>query len=69
MRLILPRLKRLEESSRSKQRDAVLSGVPFLSSAPEVVKRMLKLARVGPGDVVYDLGCGPQRRELARISA
>jgi 16S rRNA A1518/A1519 N6-dimethyltransferase RsmA/KsgA/DIM1 with predicted DNA glycosylase/AP lyase activity len=38
-----------------------LSGVPFLSSPPEVVKRMLEVARVGPDDVVYDLGCGDGR--------
>ena len=62
-----PRLKRLEEPSRSKRRDAVLSGVPFLSSPPEVVKRMLKLARVGPGDVVYDLGCGDGRILIAAV--
>ena len=64
-----PRLKRLEEPSRSKQRDAVLSGVPFLSSPPEVVKRMLKLASVGPGDVVYDLGCGDGRILIAAVEA
>lgn len=38
-----------------------MSGVPFLSSPPEVVKRMLEVARVGPDDVVYDLGCGDGR--------
>ena len=30
--------------------------VPFLVTPPEVVDQMLKLARVGPADVVYDLG-------------
>lgn len=30
-------------------------------SAPEVVGLMLDLAQVGPGDVVYDLGCGDGR--------
>jgi len=49
------------EPNRSKRRDALLSGVPFLSSPPQVVKRMLKLANVGPTDVVYDLGCGDGR--------
>lgn len=38
-----------------------MSGVPFLSSPPQVVKTMLKLAKVGPSDVVYDLGCGDAR--------
>jgi 16S rRNA A1518/A1519 N6-dimethyltransferase RsmA/KsgA/DIM1 with predicted DNA glycosylase/AP lyase activity len=50
-----------------KQKDAALSGVPFLSSPPQVVKRMLKLARVGPGDVVYDLGCGDGRILIAAV--
>jgi len=44
-----------------------LSGVPFLSSPPEVVKRMLKLARVGSGDIVYDLGCGDGRILIAAV--
>ena len=34
---------------------------PYVPSPPEVVKRMLTLARVGPNDVVYDLGCGDGR--------
>ena len=61
------RLKRLREPSRLELRDAVLSGVPFLSSPPEVVKRMLKLASVGSGDVVYDLGCGDGRILIAAV--
>jgi predicted RNA methylase len=32
--------------------------VPYLPTPPEIVRRMLKIARVGSGDVVYDLGCG-----------
>ncbi len=32
--------------------------VPFVPSTPEVIDRMLELARVKPGDVVYDLGSG-----------
>ena len=38
---------------------------PFVSSPPDVVKRMLTLAGVGPGDVVYDLGCGDGRIVIA----
>ncbi len=34
---------------------------PFVPSDPVVVRRMLELAEVGPGDVVYDLGCGDGR--------
>jgi SAM-dependent methyltransferase len=32
--------------------------VPFVPSTPEVIDRMLELARVQKGDVVYDLGSG-----------
>ena len=44
-----------------------MSGVPFLSSPPVVVERMLKLAMVRPGDVVYDLGCGDGRILIAAV--
>ena len=39
--------------------------VPFLVTPPEVVEQMLKLARVGPADVVYDLGSGDGRLVIA----
>ena len=32
--------------------------VIFVPTPPDVVEAMLKLAEVGPSDVVYDLGCG-----------
>jgi len=32
--------------------------VPFVRSAPEVIDRMLDLARVKQGDIVYDIGSG-----------
>jgi cyclopropane fatty-acyl-phospholipid synthase-like methyltransferase len=32
--------------------------VPFVSSTPEVIDRMLDMARVKPGDLLYDLGSG-----------
>jgi SAM-dependent methyltransferase len=38
---------------------------PFLVTPPEVVDQMLKLARVGPADVVYDLGSGDGRLVIA----
>jgi SAM-dependent methyltransferase len=38
---------------------------PFVATPPEVVERMLSLARVGAGDVVYDLGCGDGRIVIA----
>jgi len=42
----------------------MMSGVsfaPYVPSQPEVVRKMLEVARVGPEDVVYDLGCGDGR--------
>jgi len=38
---------------------------PFVATPSDVVERMLKLARVGPADVVYDLGCGDGRIVIA----
>ena len=32
--------------------------VPFVRSTPDVIERMLELARVQSGDVVYDIGSG-----------
>lgn len=45
--------------------------VPYQPTPPEVVKAMLQLAAVGPGDVVYDLGCGDGRIvvEAAKLGA
>jgi len=39
--------------------------VPFLVTPPEIVEQMLRLARVGPDDVVYDLGSGDGRIVIA----
>jgi SAM-dependent methyltransferase len=36
---------------------------------PNVVVQMLSLARVGPGDLVYDLGCGDGRVVIAAAKA
>lgn len=38
---------------------------PFVATPPDVVNRMLALARVGASDVVYDLGCGDGRIVIA----
>jgi SAM-dependent methyltransferase len=38
---------------------------PFVASPMDVVDRMLTLAKVGPDDVVYDLGCGDGRIVIA----
>lgn len=32
--------------------------VPFVASSPEVIDRMLEMARVKSGDVIYDIGSG-----------
>jgi precorrin-6B methylase 2 len=39
--------------------------VPFLVTPHEIVEQMLRLARVGPDDVVYDLGSGDGRVVIA----
>jgi predicted RNA methylase len=38
---------------------------PYASTPDDVVARMLALAQVKPGDVVYDLGCGDGRIPIA----
>lgn len=38
-----------------------LPPVPYIPTPQDVVDRMLAMARVGPGDNVYDLGCGDGR--------
>lgn len=45
--------------------------VPYEPTPPEVVRAMLQLGQVAPGDVVYDLGCGDGRIvvEAARLGA
>jgi outer membrane protein assembly factor BamB len=56
----LPREKPPEARSSARQPDAV-----FVPSPPEVVDRMLALAKVTADDVVYDLGCGDGRIVIA----
>jgi SAM-dependent methyltransferase len=41
--------------------------VPYAPSPPHVVSRMLTLAKVGPSDKVYDLGCGDGRIVIAAV--
>ena len=38
---------------------------PYVSTPYEVVAEMLSMAKVGPGDVLYDLGCGDGRIVIA----
>ena len=42
--------------------------VIYVATADEVVRAMLEAARVGPNDVVYDLGCGDGRIVVAAAS-
>ena len=39
--------------------------VIFVATDLEVARAMLEAAKVGPGDVVYDLGCGDGRIVIA----
>ncbi len=41
--------------------------VIFVPTPPEAVEAMLKLAKVGPNDVVYDLGSGDGRIPIAAV--
>jgi SAM-dependent methyltransferase len=47
-------------SPRSGRKPAVLF-VAYVATPPDVIDRMLKLAKVTKDDVVYDLGCGDGR--------
>lgn len=40
-------------------------GAPFVPMEPEVVERVMKLAKVGKGDVFYELGSGDGRLVIA----
>ncbi len=40
---------------------AMLTGAPYVPTKMSVVKRMVELAKIKPGEVVYDLGCGDGR--------
>lgn len=41
--------------------------VPYVSTPLGTVRRMLSIARAGPDDVVYDLGCGDGRMLLTAV--
>jgi SAM-dependent methyltransferase len=42
-------------------------GAPWVPTTLSKVHRMLEMAEVGPGDVVYDLGCGDGRLIVAAV--
>lgn len=50
-----------EEASRPSRK----LDVWYVPTPPEVIDRMLSMAKVGPLDVVYDLGCGDGRIVIA----
>jgi len=41
--------------------------VPYVPTPYEVVREMLKVAHVGPQDIVYDLGCGDGRIVITAV--
>ena len=41
--------------------------VPYVPTSKDVVNKMLDMAKVGRGDVVYDLGCGDGRIVIAAV--
>jgi predicted RNA methylase len=51
----------LASSQGAQQPSTRAPAVPYAPTAPAVVDAMLELARVGPNDVVYDLGSGDGR--------
>lgn len=47
--------------------ELTLSCAPYVPSDPEIVRRMLEIARVRADDRVYDLGCGDARILIAAV--
>jgi uncharacterized protein (TIGR03000 family) len=56
----------LREKASPKEPDHIV--IRYVPTPDEVVSAMLKLARVGKDDVVYDLGCGDGRIVVAAVS-
>jgi SAM-dependent methyltransferase len=50
---------------RGQEKEERRPDVIFVPTPPEVVDKMLELADVRPGEVVYDLGCGDGRIPVA----
>ena len=45
----------------------ILLDVPYANTPPRAVTAMLRMTRVGPNDVVYDLGSGDGRIVIAAV--
>jgi len=58
----------LNLSSGGNPQDFFWGCLPFVATPPEVVHRMLELAKVSPSDIVMDLGCGDGRVLLSSLS-
>lgn len=52
----------------SHKREDAADLAPYLPSPPDVVKIMIAMGRVGPSDIVYDIGCGDGRIVIAAAS-
>jgi len=67
--LLLPGCAAFDWLGDTKLTDGPATGpdpqVPYFPSTDAAVQGMLKLAGTGPGDVVYDLGCGDGRIVIA----
>lgn len=55
------------QPNRKQPPTTVRKDVPYVATSSEVVKAMLKMANVGKGDVVYDLGCGDGRIVVSAV--
>ena len=58
---MLPANKLMEESNELEERRLALSLASWVTTPPDIVKKMLQMAQVGPEDMIYDLGCGDAR--------
>ncbi len=47
--------------------DANVSVAPYVPTPINVVKEMLKISKAGPGDILFDLGCGDGRILLTGV--
>lgn len=57
----------ISASANAQAAKAVPLDVPFVPTPQPVVDKMLDLANVKPGDVVYDLGCGDGRIVISAV--
>jgi protein-L-isoaspartate O-methyltransferase len=66
--ILLVALVYLAAADAAQAQDSIFDNkkiVPFVPSPPEVVEKMIELASVKPGDLLYDLGSGDGRIVIA----